>query len=248
MDIIKQPECYGIIPARYGSSRFPGKPLADICGKPMFWHVHRRAVESQVFKNVILATDDERIFAAAESLNIDVVMTGDDHPSGSDRVLEAAKITGVPDDAVVVNIQGDEPLLDPNVLKMLVRPFDDPEVQVATPASLIGRTEAENPNRVKIALSATNRALYFSRSLIPYPRSDDYETWYGHIGIYAFRMKTLKRFVAMDAGRLESVEKLEQLRLLENNIPIDVVITESESVGVDTPEDLETVIRMMGGA
>lgn len=240
------PAFYGVIPARYDSTRLPGKPLADICGRPMIWHVYQRAVSCPVFEKVFVATDDSRIFSVVENYGIDAFMTSKDHPSGSDRVLEAAIKAGVPDDAVVINIQGDEPLLDPGVLMALTEPFKDADVHVTTPACIINSEEAANPNRVKIVLSSTNRALYFSRSLIPYPRSAKKEIYYGHIGLYAFRMNVLKKFVSMDTGRLESIEKLEQLRLLENNIPIDVVVTESESIGVDTHEDLDRVIRIIG--
>lgn len=241
----KLPECYGIIPARYDSSRFPGKPLADICGKPMIWHVYNQACKCTYFKKNILATDDERIFSAAESYDIPVVMTKKDHPSGSDRVLEAAEILNIPDDAVVVNIQGDEPLIDPLMLLELVKPFEDSDISVTTLANVIDSDEAANPNRVKAVLSTTGRALYFSRSLIPYPRDTKTVDYYGHIGLYAFRMKALKHFVSLDTGELENTEKLEQLRLLENDIPIHVVLTEHKSVGVDTPEDLENVISLL---
>lgn len=239
------PVCYGIIPARYDSSRFPGKPLADICGKPMIWHVYNQACKCHSFKKNILATDDERIFSVAESYDIPVVMTKKDHPSGSDRVLEAAEIYGIPDDAVVVNIQGDEPLIDPAMLLELVEPFENADIAVTTLAHIIHRDDAQNPNRVKIALSNSGKALYFSRSIIPFPRDNAETDYYGHIGLYAFRMTALRKFVSMDTGKLENTEKLEQLRLLENDIPIHVVLTEHKSIGVDTPEDLETVISIL---
>ncbi len=239
------PVCYGIIPARYDSSRFPGKPLADICGKPMIWHVYNQACKCSYFKKTILATDDERIYAVAESFDIPVVMTKKDHPSGSDRVLEAATILNIPDDAVVVNIQGDEPLIDPLMLLELVKPFENRDISVTTLANIINPAEAQNPNRVKVVLSNTSKALYFSRSLIPYPRDNEDANYYGHIGLYAFRMKTLKTFVSIDTGKLENTEKLEQLRLLENDIPIHVVLTEHKSIGVDTPGDLEDVISII---
>ena len=245
MDLKKQPDFFGIIPARYDSTRLPGKPLADICGKPMIWHVYNRALKCDFFKKVVLATDDDRIFSVAESLGIEVVMTKKDHPSGSDRVLEAATLLNVPDDSVVVNIQGDEPLLEPEILNELIRPFENPDVLVTTPANIIDASEADNSNRVKIVLSNTNRALYFSRSLIPFPRNDSEGKYYGHIGLYAFRMKALQNFVSLETGRLEGIEKLEQLRLLENDIPIHVVITDHKSIGVDSPEDLERVISII---
>lgn len=239
------PVCYGIIPARYDSSRFPGKPLVDICGKPMIWHVYNQACKCPSFKKNILATDDERIFSVAESYDIPVVMTKKDHPSGSDRVLEAAEIYGIPDDAVVVNIQGDEPLIDPAMLLELVKPFENTDIAVTTLAHIINRDDAQNPNRVKIVLSNSGKALYFSRSIIPFPRDNAETDYYGHIGLYAFRMTALRKFVSMDTGKLENTEKLEQLRLLENDIPIHVVLTKHKSIGVDTPEDLETVISII---
>jgi len=239
------PVCYGIIPARYDSSRFPGKPLADICGKPMLWHVYNQACKCSSFKKNILATDDERIFSVAESYDIPVVMTKKDHPSGSDRVLEAAELCDIPDNAVVVNIQGDEPLIDPAMLLELVKPFENADIDVTTLGHIINCDDAQNPNRVKIALSNSGRALYFSRSIIPFPRDNAETDYYGHIGLYAFRMTALRKFVSMDTGKLENTEKLEQLRLLENDIPIQVVLTEHKSIGVDTPEDLETVISIL---
>ncbi len=247
MDLNKKTEFYGIIPARYDSTRLPGKPLADICGKPMIWHVYNRALKCNFFKKVVLATDDDRIYSVARSLDIEVVMTKKEHPSGSDRVLEAAVLLNVPEDAVVVNIQGDEPLIEPDILWELVRPFDIPGVLVTTPANIIDANEAENPDRVKIALSKSNRALYFSRSRIPFSRNNDDETYYGHIGLYAFRMNILQRFVRLEPGRLEEIEKLEQLRLLENDIPIQVVITDHKSIGVDSQEDLERVVSIIEG-
>ena len=239
------PECYGIIPARYASTRFPGKPMADILGKPMFWHVYQQARKCSHLKRVVLATDDKRIFSAAEQYDIPVVMTRDDHPSGTDRVLEAATLIQVPESAVVVNIQGDEPTLDPGMLTELVQPFENKEIRVTTLANKIDKNEAANPNRVKVVLARNQNALYFSRSPIPYPRDNERATYYGHVGLYAFRMDTLKQFVRMDTGVLENTEKLEQLRLLENNIPIHVVLTEHQSTGVDLPEDIETACKVI---
>jgi len=239
------PQCYGIIPARYQSERFPGKPLADIQGKPMFWHVFQQAQKCRHFFETVLATDDERIYSAAQTLQIPVVMTGSNHPSGTDRVLEAATLLGAPDDAVVVNIQGDEPLLEPNMLNCLIAPFTSPEIHVTTLAKKISSKEAENPDRVKVVMTADGRALYFSRSPIPYPRRNRRQMYYGHVGLYAFRMETLLKFQKLGPGRLETIESLEQLRLLENGIAIRVVITEHESIGVDTPDDLKRVIEIM---
>ena len=239
------PQCFGVLPARYGSTRFPGKPLADILGKPMFWHVYTRAKQCPVLKQVVLATDDKRIFTAAQDLNVPVVMTKDDHPSGTDRILEAAQILNIPDDAIVANIQGDEPVLEPAMLTELIQPFISTKVRVSTLARRINPEEADNPDLVKVVFSKNGRALYFSRSKIPYPRDGEKGEHYGHIGLYAFRMDVLKKFVALGASGLEKTEKLEQLRLLENGIPVHVKITTHKSIGVDRPEDIEQVIRIL---
>jgi 3-deoxy-manno-octulosonate cytidylyltransferase (CMP-KDO synthetase) len=172
-------------------------------------------------------------------------MTRGDHPSGTDRVLEAAQKLNLAPDAVVVNIQGDEPALAPAMLTELVRPFSEPEIQVTTMARKISSEQAQNPNLVKVVVDAKGNALYFSRSPIPYDRQADSNRHFGHIGIYAFRMPTLQKFVALPQGRLETIEKLEQLRLLENGIPIHVVETNQQIISVDRPEDIETVCRII---
>lgn len=239
------PQCYGIIPARYQSTRFPGKPLTEIHGKPMYWHVYQRARQCPEFSRVVLATDDRRIANSARNLDVPVVMTSSDHPSGTDRVLEAAEIIDVPKDAVVVNIQGDEPALEPAMLTELLTPFRASAVSVTTLARKINAQEAQNPDRVKVVFAPNGKALYFSRCPIPHPHSGQKPSFYVHIGIYAFRMNRLKEFVSLDQSRLEITEKLEQLRLLENDIPIQVVVTEHQSIGVDRPEDIAVVSQMM---
>jgi len=239
------PPCYGIIPTRYASSRFEGKPLALILGKPMIEHVYTRACQCPQLQQVILATDDERIFTKAESLSIPVLMTSPDHTCGSERVLEAARLLAIPEDGVVVNIQGDEPALVPEMLSALIAPFSSPDVQVTTLARQITAKEAQDPDQVKVVMGKDNQALYFSRLPIPYPRDGKEEGYFGHIGLYAFRMKTLARFVGLDKGLLEQKECLEQLRLLENNIPIQVVITTHKCHGVDRPSDIAVVERML---
>lgn len=234
----------GIIPARYESARFPGKPLANIMGKPMFQHVYNRALKCRRLSRVCLATDDDRIFNVAKKLNIPVVMTSSEHKSGTDRVLEAARIINAPDDSIIVNIQGDEPVLEPEMLDQLLKPFvSDPEVGITTLARPVSRHEAESCNMVKVVFSGTGRALYFSRNLIPW--SNEQTGCYVHIGIYAFRMNHLEKFSAMVRGRLEKIEKLEQLRLLEADMSIHVVVTQHKSHGVDTPEDIKNVINIM---
>ena len=239
------PRCYGNIPCRYRSVRFPGKPLAEIFGKPMFWHVYERARRCPELIRVVLATDDSRIFDSAQALQVPVVMTREDHPSGTDRVLEAALSLNVEDDAVIVNIQGDEPALEPAILTELLFPFQTPGVQVTTLAREITAAEAQNPDRVKAVFSGDGTALYFSRAPIPYRQSGQFTPYYVHIGIYAFRLPSLQRFVTLNRSPLEVTEKLEQLRLLENKIPIHIVVTEHLSMGVDRPEDIPIVCKIM---
>jgi 3-deoxy-manno-octulosonate cytidylyltransferase (CMP-KDO synthetase) len=239
------PNIYGIIPSRYQSSRFPGKALADIQGKPMFWHVYRRACQCKSFSRVILATDDDRIYSTAQDLSVPVLMTDPNHPSGTDRVLEAAQKLNVPDEDVVVNIQGDEPLLAPNMLDELIQPFQETQTQVSTLAKQISAHASNNPDRVKIVTDRSGRALYFSRSPIPFDRHNNTPQYLGHIGIYAFRMKVLRRFQQLGPSKLETLESLEQLRMLENGIPIQVVITMHDCHGVDRPADLEKVLKIL---
>jgi len=241
----KEYQCYGIIPARYGSTRFPGKPLADIAGKPMFFHVYERAIKCPELTKTVLATDDERIFSAAKALDVPVIMTRKDHPSGTDRVLEAAQLLNLPDDSIIVNIQGDEPLLAPAMLTELVGPFISPDIEVTMLARKITQNEARNIDQVKVVFSRTGNALYFSRLPIPYYRDGQEEMFFGHVGLYAFRMNALRKFVTLGPSRLEIAEKLEQLRLLENDIPIHVVLTEHKSIGVDKPEDIKTICEIL---
>jgi 3-deoxy-manno-octulosonate cytidylyltransferase (CMP-KDO synthetase) len=212
----------------------------------MFWHVYSQACLCAELSEIVLATDDERIFKAAINLNVPVVMTRNNHISGTDRVLEAALGMGIPENAVVINIQGDEPALEPSMLSQIVAPFISPEVMVSTLARKINSEEAVNQDRVKVVFARDGKALYFSRSPIPYYREKNKQAeYYGHIGLYAFRMDILKKFVELGPGRLEKIEKLEQLRFLENGITIHVVVTEYESIGVDRPEDLAIVSRIL---
>jgi len=233
------PECHGIIPARYESSRFPGKPLAEIMGKPMFWHVYKRASQCAQLTSVTLATDDQRIYDAAMAHDIPVVMTAKNHQSGTDRVLEAATKMGIDNEAVVVNIQGDEPCLEPAMLTDLLYPFVKGNVHVTTLATAMSHEDAQSPDRVKVVRAQNGRALYFSRSLVPHDRDEKVHGFLLHIGLYAFRMETLKRFGQLQPSPLEMREKLEQLRLLEDGIDIYVTETGHSCHGVDRPEDLE---------
>lgn len=245
---------YGIIPARYASTRFPGKPLAELLGRPMFRHVYERACLARhpehssmpLFRSVTLATDDRRIARVAEEAGVPFVMTSPLHVSGTDRVREAADLLGVEEGAVVVNIQGDEPVLDPVMLEELITPFTDAAVRVSTLAAEIPLEQAMSPSRVKVVMAGSGDALYFSRALVPCAKAPDpAQHFLGHVGLYAFRREALEAFVALPPSRLELTEGLEQLRLLENGIPIRVVVTTRHSQGVDTPEDLEKVRALL---
>lgn len=241
------PPCYAIIPARFQSHRFPGKPLADILGKPMFYRVYERAASCPLLKKVCLATDDQRIYDTAQRLDVPVVMTSPDHPSGSDRIMEAAKILKLEDEAVVVNIQGDEPALDREMPRKLVEPFSNPDIQVTTLARIIDAEQARNPDRVKVVRSEKGFALYFSRSKIPHIRDNEQSQtdYLLHIGLYAYRLSALKTFTSLPPSPLEKIEKLEQLRLLEANIGVYVVMTDYQGFGVDRPEDLQLIIKQL---
>lgn len=250
------PPCYAIIPARYDSTRFPGKPLVEILGVPMCVRVHQRAALCPHFRKVLLATDDPRILDVAAKWHVPGVLTARSHESGTDRVLEAARLIGAEPDSVVVNVQGDEPALAPVMLEELLAPFAGPggrDVQAATLATPMDRDEALSPDRVKVVRDAAGRALYFSRAAIPYSRDGGPDEAHGgreagpllHIGLYALRMAALERFAALPQGRLERTEKLEQLRLLENGIPLHVAITRHKSHGVDRPEDIENIVNIL---
>lgn len=240
------PKCYGIIPSRYASSRFPGKPLAEIHGMPMFWHVYQRARQCPELCAIALATDDKRIERAANELDVPVIMTRSDHPSGTDRVLEAAIKMNIEDTAVVINIQGDEPAMQPEMISQLIAPFTDAATCVSTLARRIDAQTAESPDQVKVVIDAHDDAIYFSRSLVPFPRNRERAFFFlGHIGLYAFRLNILKQFVSLPVGAAEAIEKLEQLRLLENRIPIRVVETQLMSLGVDRPEDIARVSEII---
>jgi 3-deoxy-manno-octulosonate cytidylyltransferase (CMP-KDO synthetase) len=211
----------------------------------MVVRVFERARRCSALARVVLATDDHRIADAAKAWKVPVVMTRTDHPSGTDRVLEAAESLGVPENAAVVNIQGDEPAIDPSMLDEVIGPFRNRLVQVATLAAPMDAADGDDPNQVKVVMSQSGRALYFSRSVIPFFRDGKPSGYHRHIGLDAFRMAALRRFAAIGPGRLESIEKLEQLRFLEHDIPIQVVVTEHTSMGVDRPEDIATVSRII---
>lgn len=242
------PECYGFIPARYESTRFPGKPLAEILGKPMFWHVYTRARACAALTAVYLCTDDGRIADAAGRYGVPCIMTRKDHENGSSRVFEAATILGVARDAVVANIQGDEPALASGMLDELLAPFAERDVAAATLACPISAEEAQCADRVKVVRTARGDAMYFSRSPIPHDRDGTARgfPFLLHVGIYAYRMRILEEYTRLAPTPLEVREKLEQLRLLENGIPMRVVLTEHRSHGVDRPEDIEKILPLLG--
>ncbi|MCP3965571.1 MAG: 3-deoxy-manno-octulosonate cytidylyltransferase [Lentisphaerae bacterium] len=225
-----------VIPARYGSTRFPGKVLAEICGKPMIQWVYERTAES-IADEVMVATDDERVVKAVEGFGGKAVMTSPDHPSGTDRIYEAIQHT---DKDIIINVQGDEPLIPTEVIDDLVKAMTvNQNITMATVAVKAPRKEMEDPNKVKVVLDNNDFALYFSRSMIPYLRegADDTPVFL-HWGIYAYRRATLNKLVSLPQGKLEACEKLEQLRALENGVSIYVMRSGLSSIGVDTPEDL----------
>lgn len=229
-----------IIPARYASTRLPGKPLRDIAGKPMIVRVYERATGAQRVHEVVVATDDERIRAAVEGHGGHAVMTRADHATGTDRLAEVAAQR--PDCDLIINVQGDEPLIDPAVIDALVAPFEhDTALMMATAKTEItDAAEMENPNNVKVVTDHTGNALYFSRARIPYARNAGAKV-YKHIGIYAYRRDFLLAYAKMVQTELECSESLEQLRALENGYRIRVVETDAVFIGVDTEEDLAAV-------
>ena len=227
-----------VIPARYGSKRFPGKPLASDTGKPLIQHVCEAAAGATRVDAVLVATDDERIRDAVEAFGGRAVMTASEHPCGTDRVAEAAE--AFPDARIVINFQGDEPELDPALLDRLVEAFDaDPSLEAATLAGPLVPDEATDPNAVKVVVGAGGDALYFSRAPIPWARDGQAARrapMLKHFGIYAFRAAALRAYAAMPQTPLEVTEKLEQLRWLENGRRMRVIVTDSRPGGIDTPE------------
>lgn len=241
-----------IIPARYASTRFEGKPLADLGGQTVIERCYRR-VKSAV-DQVVVATDDERILQAVKAFGGDAVMTSTAHRSGTDRCLEAFENRGTEAD-IIINVQGDEPFIDPAQIRQLMKCFDDPSVQIATlalPYPKDGSYEGlENPNRPKVVMDTDGNALLFSRSVIPYMRGVERQLWpskgvyFTHIGMYAFRAEVLKEICRLPQSKLELAESLEQLRWLENGYRIRVGITDRQTIGIDTPADLEAARQLL---
>jgi 3-deoxy-manno-octulosonate cytidylyltransferase (CMP-KDO synthetase) len=235
----------GVIPARFASSRFPGKALAPLAGKPLLQHVYERASQARYLSKLIIATDDDRIVQVARSFGAQVQMTRSDHLSGTDRVAEVASSDPA---QVIVNIQGDEPLIEPSAIDAAALALlDDPELPMATLKKRIEiPSEVNNPNVVKVVTDLADDAIYFSRCPIPHPRDGSRGgiVHYKHIGLYVYRREFLLAYSGLPVGRLEQAERLEQLRAIENGYRIRVVETEYESLGVDTPEDLERIAAL----
>lgn len=242
----------GLIPARYSSTRFPGKPLALIGGKPMIQRVYEQA--SKALERVVVATDDERILRAVEAFGGEAVMTSSAHRSGTDRLHEAYTLLGKPAD-VVINIQGDEPFVAPEQIEALKGCFDEPGVSLATlvrrfdPA--LGWDALFNPNTPKVTLDKAGNALWFSRSIIPYVRGVEWQKWiesaqfYTHVGMYGYRGDTLGEITKLEQTPCELAESLEQLRWLENGYRIRTAVTDQATVGIDTPEDLARAEKLL---
>lgn len=236
-----------IIPARFQSTRLPGKPLVEIAGRSMIEHVYRRAADARTVDHVIVATDDERIAATVEAFGGVAVMTDPAHPSGTDRLAE---VVGTLPCSVVVNVQGDEPLLDPSTIDAVIAPFaSDPALEMTTLSRAIDADELANPNLVKVVRDRDGFALYFSRAPIPFARDGGaaaaLSVARGHIGLYAYRRATLLRLARLQPTPLENLERLEQLRALEHGIRIKVLDTSGRPIGVDTPEDLQHVREIL---
>lgn len=235
-----------IIPARYQSSRFPGKPLAEICGKPMIQHVYERASKTQDIDGIYVATDDKRIFDCVESFGGNVLMTSAAHTCGSERLAECVEILQLGVEDIVLNIQGDEPLISQEMIRDLISTFDDPDVYMGSLRKAItASNEVDNPNVVKVITDINNDAIYFSRFSLPYDRNGIKPMHYKHIGVYGYKVWFLKKYSQMPNSSLELSESLEQLRVLENGFKIRVKETSYQTVGVDTPEQLEAVKLLM---
>jgi 3-deoxy-manno-octulosonate cytidylyltransferase (CMP-KDO synthetase) len=239
-----------MIPSRYESTRFPGKPLADLCGKPMIRHVYERVLRARSVTFAAVATDDERIFAAVKAFGGRAVMTSPRHRSGTDRIAEAVETLQIEDDAIVVNIQGDQPLFEPSHVDEVVGPLvEDPSIPMSTLIYRIIRAEEiTHPNAVKVVFDSRLFALYFSRATVPFVRDREKRAdYFKHHGIYAYRRAFLRTFTALPEGVLERLESLEQLRALEHGHRIRVVVTPHDSVEVDTPDELERVRCLITG-
>lgn len=239
-----------IIPARYQSTRFEGKPLADLCGKPMIQHVYERVLKARTVSYAAVATDDDRIYRTVLNFGGQAIMTSPDHKSGTDRIAEAVSTLDLRDEDIVVNIQGDQPLFEPGQIDEVAQPLlDDSSLPMATLIYRIQREEEiTHPHAVKVVFDRSHFAIYFSRATIPFVRDKGQQAvYYKHHGIYAYRRSFLTTFTRLPEGILEKWEALEQLRAIEHGYKIKVVETRHDSVEVDTCEELERVARMIEG-
>ena len=233
-----------IIPARYASSRLPGKPLLEIAGKPMIRHVVEQVRQARRVDRILVATDDERILSAVRAFGGEAWLTRPDHPTGTDRLAEVAE--NLPEAELILNVQGDEPLIPPQAIDALTEAFvGRPELQMATLMTPLAEEEADDPAAVKVVASQDGHALYFSRSPIPYRRDPGADSkMFKHIGVYAYRRDFLLQYAKLSPTPLEQTESLEQLRALEHGFRIRLIETAFRSIGVDTPEDLQRVRKM----
>ena len=233
-----------IIPARIGSSRFPNKVLADIGGIPM---VVRTAMAVQEIDAVVIATDAQEVIEIAKEHGIDAVMTSDTHKSGTDRIYEAAQKLGLAEDDIVINVQGDEPFIEHEVVQAIhdlsKKNASDESIMMNSCYKYLSNPEADDPNIVKVVTDTDDIALYFSRAKIPYPRDHHFDNYKGHLGIYGFTVRSLGRFCALSPAPLEDIEKLEQLRALHHGYRVAMVEVETKSFGIDTQEDLEKAVK-----
>ena len=226
-----------IIPARYAATRFPGKLMQVLGKKPIIRHVYDNTVATGLFKDVLIVTDSDIIYKEIKENGGEAIMSKKKHESGSDRIAEAVAEMNVD---IIVNVQGDEPFIKKEPLEKLVRLFNEPDVQVASLMRKISKEEAGNPNNVKVVTDRSGYALYFSRSIIPYQRDERANTGYFlHVGVYAYKKDVLMNFTKWPQSSLEKIEKLEQLRYLENGIKIKMAETDYNNIAIDTPEDLE---------
>ncbi len=233
-----------IIPARIGSSRFPNKVLANIDGIPM---VIRTAMRVENIDNILIATDSQDVIDIAQTYNFNAVLTSSEHQSGTDRIFEASQILGLSNDEIIINVQGDEPFIETDVVQSIYnlteKNKDNEKVMMNSCYKLITNPEADDPNIVKVVTDESDIALYFSRAKIPYPRDHHFNSYKGHLGIYGFTTQSLERFCKLTPSALENIEKLEQLRALYYGYEVAMTRVESESFGIDTPEDLEKALK-----
>jgi len=234
-----------IIPARIGSSRFPNKVLANIAGLPM---VIRTAKAVEAIDDVAIATDSEEVMNMAKKHNIKAIMTSAEHNSGTDRIYEAAEKLGLDENEVIINVQGDEPFIEKEVVQavfdLTTKNKDNELVMMNSCYKVINNPEADDPNIVKVVTTEDNTALYFSRAKVPYPRDHHFNEYKGHLGIYGFTKKSLQKFCKLNSAPLEDIEKLEQLRALYHGYKIAMVEVETKSFGIDTPDDLEYALKI----